>query len=70
MQPPGTVYSVPILVLGLLYAVYPEKAAWLRHVLKRGTTRNVTPPADTVTLFRLLGVLLTIVGIVFLSMAV
>lgn len=67
MQSPDTVYSVPILVLGLLYAIYPEKAAWLRYVLKKGTTSNVTPPEDTVTLFRLLGILLTIVALVFLS---
>ncbi|MBP1986126.1 hypothetical protein [Halolamina salifodinae] len=67
MQSPDTGYSVLILVLGLLYAVYPGEAAWLRYVLKKGTTRNVTPPADTVNLFRLLGILLTIVALVFLS---
>lgn len=67
MPSPDTGYTVLVLVLGLLYAVFPEKAAWLRYVLKRGTTDNVSPPADTVKLFRLLGIVLTIVALVFLS---
>lgn len=60
------VYSILITILGLIYTIYPEKAAWLRYVLKKGTTRNVSPPEDTVKLFRVLGFILVIVGIVFL----
>lgn len=62
-----TAFCLLDIAIGLLFTFYPEKAAWLRYVLKKGTTRNVSPPEDTVKMMRLFGIIMTIAATAILS---